>query len=64
MKKAFQGTIIFVAVLLMLAISISNQEKISGFAHEVSHVLNSESFDMETLSDQKRINEKIKNLLV
>ena len=37
-------------------------KKISGFAHEVSHVLNSESFNMETLSDQKRINEKIKNM--
>jgi hypothetical protein len=37
-------------------------KKISGFAHEVSHVLNSESFNIEALSDQNYINKKIENM--
>ena len=37
-------------------------KKISGFAHEVSHVLSSKNFNIEALSDQNYINQKIKNM--
>jgi hypothetical protein len=37
-------------------------KKISRFAHEVTHVLNSKSFNIEALSDKNHINEKIKNM--
>ena len=37
-------------------------KKISGFTHELSHVLNSDNFNIEALSDQNCINQKIENL--
>jgi beta-1,4-mannosyl-glycoprotein beta-1,4-N-acetylglucosaminyltransferase len=45
---------------LMNADNIS--KKVSGFGHEVSHVLKNENFNIEELADKNRINQKIESL--
>ena len=36
-------------------------KKVSGFGHEVSHVLKNENFNIEELADKNRINQKIES---